>query len=595
MGELRLRTAMTREDFKSLVAKIIQDCKVLGQKYVENWEPVNPEWETVRGAAYLRLSTDQQVSVEKGSLEQQIYIAISEAVSRSKTEKVNFRIVRFHIEPGITGRHDNRPEFIRLQNGIQDGKYRFVIFKELARIARETDIWKRFFKLCIEKECDLFIRGFPFNPNDPSQIFQLDIMAAFAEYESNQTSKRLKENIFSAMVHSGKFNTTHQFLGLDPLAVNGETKVGLYTINETEMEQVVWIMNEFLLCRSYERLLERCEKRGVCNKKREAFTTATLKNLLTNTRYTGRWVINRKKKDKNQDKLMPYDRYMEVDLPHGQAVDRKLWDAVQQAVVAVAGNKTVDKAARRIYPLSSLLRAEDGSTFWGSGAWSSITGLKHLYYWNKEKRIRLGAESLEDQTRTVVNSIVENSGPMQEALARRIETNNEALATLTSQREQVESRIKEIEKDREKLNRRLDFLLDGSDEEAARQFRGEYRSKTSSINSEIAELKVTTEYIDERTTKIHESSREHANHVELASQAQKKAKEMDSVALRGLYTRLFDSIIVGDADGAGFRKVEFVLRDPLSLTGYRVEDADCECLKVVGPIGIEPTTSTMSR
>ena len=41
------------------------------------WQPVDPSWDTINGAAYLRLSTDQQVSVEKGSLEQQIYIAIS--------------------------------------------------------------------------------------------------------------------------------------------------------------------------------------------------------------------------------------------------------------------------------------------------------------------------------------------------------------------------------------------------------------------------------------------------------------------------------------------------------------------------------------
>ena len=215
MGEVvKLRTKMTRDEFKSLVGKIVGDCKAIAQQYIESWEPVDSDWKTVEGAAYLRLSTDQQVSVEKGSLEQQIYIAISEAVSRSKSEKVNYRIVKFHIEPGITARHDKRPEFIKLQAGIQAGKFRFVIFKELARIARETDIWKRFFKLCIDTECEIFIRGFPFNPNDPSQIFQLDIMAAFAEYESNQTSKRLKENIFSAMVHSGKFNTTHQFWDL---------------------------------------------------------------------------------------------------------------------------------------------------------------------------------------------------------------------------------------------------------------------------------------------------------------------------------------------------------------------------------------------
>lgn len=376
--------------------------------------------------------------------------------------------------------------------------------------------------------------------------------------------------------------------------MKGDPKVGLYTINEAEIEQVVWIMNEFLLCRSYERLLERCEKRGVRNKHGEPFTTATVKNLLTNARYMGKWVLNRENKDKNQDKLMPYGRYMEIALPHGQAVDLDLWNKVQQAVIEVAGNKTVDKAARRIYPLSSLLRTEDESTFWGSGAWSSITGQKHLYYWNKEKRIRLGAESLEDQARAIVDSIVETSGPVQEALARRIDANNEALATHKSQREQVESCVAELEKEREKLNRRLDFLLDGADAEAARQFRGEYRSRTSSINSEIAGLKLKLEYFDERIAKIHESSREQATHVELASQAQRKAKEMDPIALRGLYSRLFDSIVVGDTDGAGYRKIDFVLRDPLSLTGYRAEDASCECLKVVGLRGVEPRTSTMS-
>ena len=65
------------------------------------------------------------------------------------------------------------------------------------------------------------------------------------------------------------------------------------------------------------------------------------------------------------------------------------------------------------------------------------------------------------------------------------------------------------------------------------------------------------------------------------------------LALRGLYTRLFEAIIIGDANGAGLRKVEFVLRDPLSLTGYTVEDSSCESLKVVGATGLEPVTSAV--
>ena len=57
----------------------------------------------------MRLSDDTQVAVERGSLEQQIHIAISEAEYRSEQERVNYRITEFYIEPGITGTHGNRP------------------------------------------------------------------------------------------------------------------------------------------------------------------------------------------------------------------------------------------------------------------------------------------------------------------------------------------------------------------------------------------------------------------------------------------------------------------------------------------------------
>ena len=112
MSVLAIKPKMTRDEFKRLVARIVEDCKTLAQQYIETWQPVDPTCSTINGAAYLRLSTDQQVSVEKGSLEQQIYIAISEAITRSNAHKVNYKITKFYIEPGITGRHDKRPGFI---------------------------------------------------------------------------------------------------------------------------------------------------------------------------------------------------------------------------------------------------------------------------------------------------------------------------------------------------------------------------------------------------------------------------------------------------------------------------------------------------
>ncbi len=217
---------------KIQVERIIEDCRVIAQEHIKNWRPTDPKWDVVEGCAYLRLSTDHQVAVEKGSLEQQIYIAINEAENRSNADKINYRIRYFFIEPGLTGRNDDRPEFNAMRVSIKKQTYKFVIFKEIARIARDATIWKDFFKLCIQSECEVIIRGLPINPNDPTSLLQLDILAAFAEYESNQISKRTRESNFSAITTSGKFNSTHQVLGLDQQVVNGEPRVVFYPESE---------------------------------------------------------------------------------------------------------------------------------------------------------------------------------------------------------------------------------------------------------------------------------------------------------------------------------------------------------------------------
>ena len=100
---------MNHKEVKKLVLKVVADCRGLAADHIRNWQPVNETWQTIEGAVYLRLSDDTQVAVERGSLEQQIHIAISEAQYRSEQEKVNYRITEFYIEPGITGTHGNRP------------------------------------------------------------------------------------------------------------------------------------------------------------------------------------------------------------------------------------------------------------------------------------------------------------------------------------------------------------------------------------------------------------------------------------------------------------------------------------------------------
>ena len=530
---------------------------------------MNTEWPTVDGAAYLRLSDDQQVAVEKGSLEQQINIAVSEALIRSNADRTNYRIRRFFIEPGITGTTDRRPEFQMLQREIKLGLHKFVVFKEIARIARDSSLWKSFFKLCIEKECEVFIRGLPMNPNDPTQILQLDILASFAEYESNLISKRTRESNFSAMVTSGKFNSTRKILGLDQLVVGGEPKVGFYTPNPEELKVVEWIMRTFIKYASYLKTLEEIEKRGVLKKSGVEFARHSLVTLLTDTRYIGKWSLNDENEEKNQDKLMPYDRYAEIDLPHGCVIDMDLWNEVQKTIKVVAGNKSKNTRVKRIYPLTDLLKYHDGSSFGGTGAWGK-TG-KSLYYTNQKNGIRIPARVVEEEALAVVSDIVKTTPRLQGAIKKFGAEVKESVYLLGNEIKRLEVEIADLTVELSKLDKRLDFLLEGEGSDAM-AFKDEYLNRARQFRAEIDRRRASIDTIGLRRMELEAESFNWNDLPKRADEIQRVMVDEDPVALKNAYRKLFDRIVIGEIDDQGVRNIDFIVKD--SIFGTAVMAAD---------------------
>jgi DNA invertase Pin-like site-specific DNA recombinase len=596
------KSRVPKKDLKTMVAKNVEDCKIIAQSYINQWKPTNPSWQTIHGAVYLRLSTDMQVSVEKGSLEQQIYIAISEAESRSATERLNYKITNFYIEPGITGRHDRRPEFAKMQRDIANKRHQFIIFKELARIARDSVLWKNFFRACIENECAVCIRGFPINPNDPSQLFLIDILAAAAEYESNLTAKRVRENVFFAMKTSGKFNSTHSLLGFNPLVINGDPKVGFYSINADEIKIVQWMMEEFCRLASYECLVVACEKRGIVNKNSEPWVAQNLRHMLTNKRYIGKWVVNAENKDKDPRRLMPYEQFLEVDLPHGLAVPLDLWNRVQKTVIQVSKNRIMDKATRRTYPLSPLLRGEDGSTFGGQGAWSPSKE-KHLYYWNQKQGVRISAETLEEEAAEILAKIVRNSKEFSDALTRRGAQKSRALDELDTQIQAVSKKMVEMGDERGKLDRRLDFLLSAAQAEQVADFKEEYMTKIVHLDRERKRFQIQLEELQGQRRDIARTDFDVKRAMQTALNAQDENQAKQALKLRAIYQQLFDRIVVGAEKSDGSRTLEFVLKDE-NLPGFtlgespkggvrKLDDENCICINLVDLNGFEPMTSSL--
>ena len=573
-------------DRRRQIAQIVDECRQIALDYIRNWAPHNSNWETVEGCAYLRLSTEDQVLVEKGSLEQQIHIAVHEAQLRSQTDTTNYHITKFFIEPGITGRHDNRPEFLSMKQEIERGKYQFVVFKELARIAREVTIWKEFFKLCNSKNTAIFIRNFPINPNDPTQTLQLDILAAFAEYESNQTSRRVRESNFSAMLTSGKFNCTKPTLGLDQLTVNGEAKAGFYVSNPQELETVKWIMEKFVLYGSYQRLLDEIEHLGIKNKGEKAFRRSTLHKLLTNKRYIGKWELNVKNRHVHHKKLMPYERYAEVLLPHGAVIDPNLWERVQQTVERISGSKAKNTKIKKVFLLSGLLKLQtDGSSFCGTGAHGK-SKKRTNYYFNKTHNIRLAAEDIETEAKRTVAQIIRGSRPFQDAIKQKSLATETLKQFLDSQSRKIGADLTALSERKYTASRRFDVLSGGATEKDLALFRDDYKSELEQIRREADEKQKSLESIQLQRDQLSCNETGLSSLIDRAQDTQNRIEAQDPVVLKNAYHEMFEGVYVTLSPSEGSAVLNFVLRDhQLAITG---EEKSSFGGKMVGGEGLEP-------
>ena len=564
------------KEVKKLVLKVVSDCKKLAYDHVRNWKPVDDNWPIMEGAVYLRLSDDAQVAVERGSLEQQIHIAISEAQYRSEQEKINYKITEFYIEPGVTGTHDNRPEFIRLQQNIMSRSHKFIIFKEISRLVRDLEIWKRFFKLCQTYDCEICLRGLPFNPNDPASILQLDQLAAFAEFESRTTSKRIKESNHSAMITSGKFNSDHPLLGFD-LVTNKEGEgMGLYRPNAKEIKQVEWIMSAFLRADTYRTLLKWCRERNIKSKQGKDFQPTSLKALLTNTRYIGKWYRNLSNKDKRQSKLMPYERYTEVTLDYGCVVDKSLWDAVQKKIKDMDNSRS--KGVKRCYPLSGLLTYEDGSRFVGNGAWGRSG--RFNYYYNPTHGIRVKTEVFEEETKRILSQIVEDSKEFRKSVTHYIGKKKEALDAIKDQIQGIENRLTDLKDQKEQLDKRLNFLLEDKDPQMAISFKGEYKKQYLELKNQEEELRHKKSHL-EAIYKQGDNAPNHFGKEKLGviNDALTYIRLKDLISFKSVCRVLFEKIVVTPLDEAQVQ-LEFVFRGMNLIIGID-EVKNCISMRLV--------------
>lgn len=555
---------LTRKEERLLLDVALKKCTALSRKYIAEWQPINKNWRVVEGCAYIRLSTETQCLVDDGSLFQQIHIVVEEMYRLSIAEKVNYKITRFYIDAGLSGQLDDRPEFIEMEKNIIKGLHAFSASKESARYSRNMVRFITFVAHNHKAGCRLIIPGFPINLNDPASVFQLNLMAAFAQYEASNTSKRIRENVFSAMLSGGKFNATHLILGLDRI----EGKVGLYKPNSAELKIVEWIMQTFIKMGSYPATLIEIEKHGIKNKDGRPFKKNSLYGLLTNIKYIGKWELNKKNKDNKNPQLMPFEHYKLIELPHGCVIDRELFEKVQVMVQSLKGRKAKNTCIKKVYLLTGLLTYEkDGTSFTGSSAHGNTQ--RSNYYKNSKHHINLNAETLELEARKAVIDVIKNTPRLQTALVERAKASKSAAVQLQGQVEALKTKIEQLESERTKLDSRLDALISVSSETEIKMFKDEYIQTAAKIKSDIELCHQQIADIEKSKTELLEADLSTTSLVARAEKILAIIQEKNPVALKNAYRLFFNKIEVTDLDSNGKRELRFSIssQEPYSLVG----------------------------
>jgi hypothetical protein len=302
-------------------------------------------------------------------------------------------------------------------------------------------------------------------------------------------------------------------------------------------------------------------------------------------------------------KLLAYEGYAEIDLPHGCVIDMELFDRVQIKVEELAGNKQKNIRVDRVNVLAGILKSPDGVNLQGTSAHGK-NGERNYYYINRAERKLIPVKDLEDAAKEAVESILKKDRKLIEAIERRSKDISAASGQLDGHMLSIQNKLSELEGEKVKINKRLDVLIDGENEEETKKYAEEYKALLKNIEVEAEELLKSLSLIQRKADDLASAEFDWKKVSDRAVEIQKLLHEKDPIALKSAYHSLFQEIIVGPVDLNGRRSLKFVLKDDPDSDfsgrrgnhGARVNRAENNCFvdKLAQVEGLEPPTDRLT-
>ncbi len=222
-------------------------------------------------AIYSRVSTEYQ-SEGGHSMEAQRGYVEEFARFKGYTDLVHYS------DPAFSGRRfDNRPEFLRMISDIDDGKISAVIVYSLSRFGRNTADTIKWVNHLHSKKVAFYIVDLNIDTTTTHGNLIFQIMSSLAEFESNQTSDRIK-SVMNFRKKSHKVYSANTPFGF-------ETKGDKLVPSPGEMRMVKTIFNLRKEGKTLQEICDYVNGKGFRGRKGKEFQRNSIKFILENEIY----------------------------------------------------------------------------------------------------------------------------------------------------------------------------------------------------------------------------------------------------------------------------------------------------------------------
>ena len=329
-----------------------------------------------RVGIYLRVSTEEQVRIQDGSLvsQKQRLIEFVE-LQNARSDSAWGVVVDFYCDEGKSAKDMNRPEFQRMLTDVKSKRINLIVATELSRLSRNIRDFCEVWDLFKKHEASFITLRDHFDTTTAAGELMMFNMINYAQYERKQTAERIAAN-WQSRAKRGLWNGGSIPFGFDR---NDKNKAELLP-HETESKQVKEIFELFLQEGSVRRTCLAMTARGIfakaytnkhgIAKAGRQITFSGLQRILTNRAYVG---------------------IREIGVSRGKKLElvKAAWkplisdDLFQQVQERLHLNKNKMKPYERknyAFPLTEILVCGECGKHLGGKSGTSQTGDKHFYY-----------------------------------------------------------------------------------------------------------------------------------------------------------------------------------------------------------------------